>query len=61
MNAVVWIETARLILRTVTMADIDAVASSWKLDAGPIPLSDAEKQIERCPENMWILRLMTML
>jgi [ribosomal protein S5]-alanine N-acetyltransferase len=47
MTSVVMIETARLILRTLTKADIHDVASSWKLDEGPIPLSEAEKKIER--------------
>ncbi len=45
MTSVVSIETSRLILRTVTMADIDGVASSWKLDEGPIPLPEAEQKI----------------
>ncbi|MBN2461907.1 MAG: GNAT family N-acetyltransferase [Candidatus Cloacimonetes bacterium] len=37
--------TKRLILRTVTMEDTDTVASSWKLDEGPIPLQEAKKKI----------------
>lgn len=45
MTSAVSIETSRLILRTVTMADIDGVASSWKLDEGPIPLPEAEQKI----------------
>lgn len=51
MTSVVLIETARLILRTVTMADTDSVASSWKLDEGPIPLSEAEQKIKRMLSN----------
>lgn len=47
MTSIVLIETAMLILRPVTMADIIGIASSWKLDEEPIPLSDAEKEIER--------------
>ncbi len=46
MTSVVLIETARLIIRTVTKADADGVASSWKLDEGSIPLSEAEQKIE---------------
>lgn len=45
MTTEVMIETARLIIRTVTMADIDDVASSMKLDDGPIPVSEAEQEI----------------
>jgi RimJ/RimL family protein N-acetyltransferase len=41
----VFIETARLILRTVTLADVDAVARSWKLGEGPISRVEAERQI----------------
>lgn len=41
----VFIETSRLILRTVTMADVAGVASSWKLDEGPISVPEAEKKI----------------
>jgi len=51
MTSVVLIETARLILRTVTMADTDGVASSWKLDEGPIPLSEAEQKIKHMLSN----------
>ncbi len=41
----VRIETNRLILRTVTLEDIDEVAASWKLYEGPISLEEAEGQI----------------
>ncbi len=51
MASVIWIETARLILRTVTMADIDGVVSSWKLDEGPISVSEAEQKINRMLSN----------
>ncbi|GAP12762.1 acetyltransferase [Longilinea arvoryzae] len=46
-----FIETARLILRTVTPADVAGVASSWKLDEGPIPLPEAERVIQRMRAN----------
>src|SRR5512146_1063863 len=46
MMSAILIETDRLILRTVTLEDIAEVASSWRLDEGPISLSDAEKKIE---------------
>jgi len=46
MTSEVLLETANLILRTVTMADIDGVASSWKLDEGPISHSEAEQKIK---------------
>jgi ribosomal-protein-alanine N-acetyltransferase len=51
MKSNVSIETARLILRTVTMADIEAVASGWKLDDGPIPHKEAEQKISRMLAN----------
>lgn len=51
MTSVVLIETARLILRTVTMADVEGVASSWKLDEGPIPLTEAEQKIKSMLSN----------
>ena len=41
----VFIETARLILKTVTMDDIDDVALSWKLDDAPISREEAENQV----------------
>jgi RimJ/RimL family protein N-acetyltransferase len=45
MTSVISIETARLILRTVTVADGEQVASCWKLDEEPIPLAVAEQKI----------------
>lgn len=45
MIAQIQIETDRLLLRTVTMSDVDDVAGSWKLDDPPISKEDAEKQI----------------
>lgn len=41
----VSVEPARLIIRTVSMADVEGVASSWKLDDGPIPHKEAEQKI----------------
>jgi hypothetical protein len=48
---VVYIETAMLILRTVTMADVDGVASSWNLDEGPISTAEAEQKIKSMLSN----------
>jgi len=45
MTTSICIETPRLILRTVTMDDIDAVAASWELDAGPISRTEAEAKV----------------
>ncbi len=45
MTTRVYIETNRLILRTVTMDDIEDVASSWKLDDGPITQEEAEEKV----------------
>lgn len=41
----VIIETDRLILRTVTADDVEEVASSWRLDAGPISREEAGDRI----------------
>jgi hypothetical protein len=41
----VFIETTMLILRTVTMDDIEDVASSWKLDDRPISWKEAEDKV----------------
>jgi len=41
----IHIETAPLILRTVTLADVDDVARRWKLDEGSIPRAEAEQQV----------------
>jgi ribosomal-protein-alanine N-acetyltransferase len=43
----VFIETPRLVLRTVTQADIAAVAATWKLDEGPISREEAQVAITR--------------
>ena len=45
------IETPRLIIRTVTMADVEDVARSWKLYDGPISHAEAEHQIARMQSN----------
>ena len=45
MTTTVLIETARLILRTVTEVDVAGVASNWRLDDGPLPLAEAEQKI----------------
>jgi ribosomal-protein-alanine N-acetyltransferase len=45
MTTDVFIETARLIIRTVTIADVDDVAHSWKLDERPISCAEAERQV----------------
>ena len=45
MTTRVWIETARLILKTVTMEDVEDVALNWKLDAPPISREEAETQV----------------
>jgi RimJ/RimL family protein N-acetyltransferase len=47
MTSAIVIETPRLILRTVTLADVDGVACSWKLDEGAISPAEAEQKIER--------------
>jgi len=39
----VRIETDRLVLRTVTMDDVEDVALAWKLDEGAIPFEEAKK------------------
>ncbi len=39
------IETPRLILRTVTPADVEAVVVCWELDEPPVPLEVAEQKI----------------
>ena len=45
------IETSRLIIRTVTMADIEDVAQNWQLYDGPISRAEAENQIARMRDN----------
>ncbi len=51
MTSDVLIETPRLVIRSVTLADIENVASAWRLDAGPIPLAEAEQKITRMRSN----------
>lgn len=45
MTTDVFIETTRLILKTVTIGDVDDVARVWKLDEGPISRAEAERQV----------------
>jgi len=45
MTTGVLIETPRLVLRTVNMDDVDDVASTWKLDEGPISREEAQARI----------------
>jgi len=47
----VYIETDRLILRTVTMDDIEDVALTWKLDDDAISHEEAEKHIKWMLDN----------
>jgi len=47
----VFIETARLILRTVTMDDVEGVALSWRLDEGPISREEAEERVRWMVDN----------
>lgn len=51
MTAQICIETPRLILRTVTMDDVDAVAQRWNLDGAPLTREEAEKRVARMLEN----------
>ena len=46
-----FIETARLVLRTVTLDDVEDVALSWRLDEGPISRQEAEKQVRWMLDN----------
>ena len=47
----IFIVTPRLILRTVTPADVEAVASCWELDDPPVPLEVAEQKIAWMQSN----------
>ena len=47
----VFIQTARLILRTVTMEDIEDVAHSWKLDQAPLSRQEAQERIAWMLDN----------
>ena len=51
MASSVFIETSRLILRTVTPDDIDSVVLSWKLDEEPISHEEAEHQVNWMLDN----------
>lgn len=45
------LETERLILRTVRMADASAVACGWNLGGDPLSLDDARGQVVRMQSN----------
>jgi ribosomal-protein-alanine N-acetyltransferase len=45
------IETARLILRTVTLDDVEQVALHWNLDGAPISRQEAEEKVLWMLEN----------
>jgi ribosomal-protein-alanine N-acetyltransferase len=45
------IETPRLIIRSVTMADLEDVAASWRLDEGPITPGEAREKISWMRSN----------
>jgi len=47
----VHIQTSRLILRTVAMADVEQVAASWDLYKGPVSLEEAERRIHWMAAN----------
>lgn len=51
MAAHVFIETNRLVLRTVTADDIEVVASSWKLGGGPISHEEAVAKVHWMQDN----------
>ena len=51
MTASVFIETPRLILRTVTMADLDQVALTWNLDGPPLSRAEAHARISWIQAN----------
>lgn len=50
-NGRICLETSRLILRTVTMEDVDAVAYSWKLDQGSISMQEATDRVRWMQAN----------
>lgn len=47
----VFIETVRLVLRTVTMDDVEDVALTWRLDDGPISRQEAEDRVRWMLDN----------
>jgi len=51
MPKAIKIETGRLMLRTVTMDDVEAVALTWKLNGNPISFEEAEKEIRWMLDN----------
>ena len=51
MNNIVFIETPRLILRTVTEKDVDAVASSWELGKSVLSHEEAQAKINWMLDN----------
>jgi len=51
MTSDLFIETPRLILRTVTPADVEAVASCWELENPPVSLEVAEQKIAWMQSN----------
>ena len=51
MTGGVFIETDRLVLRTVTIDDIEDVALTWDLDEGPISHEEAKKQVKWMLDN----------
>ena len=51
MTTRISIETDRLILRTVTLDDVEKVSLSWKLDEGPISREEAERQVNWMLDN----------
>jgi RimJ/RimL family protein N-acetyltransferase len=50
-DQIVFLKTPRLILRTVTLEDIDAVALNMNLDEPPISRLEAESQVSRMLAN----------
>ncbi len=50
-NASLCLETTRIILRTVTMQDVEAVALNWKLDQEPISLQEATERVRLMQAN----------
>ncbi len=51
MTTRVHIETDRLILKTVSPEDVDAVALNWQLDVAPISLSEAKNRVRWMQAN----------
>jgi len=51
MTGSILIETSRLILRTVTLEDIEEVVSSWNLDGEPLSRQEAEAKVRWMVDN----------